>query len=43
MKKWECKICSFVLESEEAPGTCPFCWTPSEQFAETEKAPTKVG
>ncbi len=40
MKKWRCKICGEIVESETAPEKCPLCKAPAEKFeeiVETEK------
>jgi len=30
--KWKCRNCGFVMESAEAPGTCPVCMHPRSYF-----------
>ena len=34
MKKWKCKICGEIVESETAPEKCPLCKAPAEKFEE---------
>ena len=34
MKKWKCKICGEIVESEYAPERCPLCKAPAEKFEE---------
>ena len=34
MKKWKCKICGEIVESETAPEACPLCKAPAEKFEE---------
>ena len=34
MKKWRCKICGEVVESENRPEKCPVCKAPGEKFDE---------
>lgn len=32
--QWVCKICGFVTDDEELPGSCPVCGAPSDKFSE---------
>ena len=32
MKKWRCKICGEIVESENAPEKCPVCKAGSDKF-----------
>jgi len=34
MKKWECGVCGYVHEGDEAPEKCPICEAPQEMFTE---------
>ncbi len=34
MKKWRCKVCGEIVESETVPERCPLCKAPSEKFEE---------
>lgn len=33
MKKWQCVVCGYIYEGEEAPERCPMCGAPKEKFA----------
>lgn len=33
MKKWQCQLCGYIQEGDEAPERCPVCDAPHEQFA----------
>lgn len=32
MKKWECKVCGYIYEGDEAPERCPVCGASKDQF-----------
>lgn len=34
MKKWRCKICGEIVESDVRPDQCPLCKAPGEKFEE---------
>ncbi len=34
MKKWRCKVCGEIVESEFPPERCPLCKAPAEKFEE---------
>ena len=34
MKKWKCKICGEIVESDVRPDKCPLCKAPGEKFEE---------
>ena len=34
MKKWRCKICGEIVESDVRPDKCPLCRAPGEKFEE---------
>jgi len=31
-KRWECVICGYIHEGDEAPDVCPVCGAPRELF-----------
>ncbi len=41
MKKWRCKICGEIVESETAPEKCPLCGAPAEKFEEVVESNDK--
>lgn len=32
MKKWQCSVCGYIYEGEEAPERCPMCGAAKEKF-----------
>ena len=40
MKKWRCKICGEIVESENVPEKCPLCKAGSDKFEEIVEAKT---
>ena len=32
MKKWQCSVCGYIHEGDEAPDRCPMCGAPKEKF-----------
>lgn len=38
MKKWECGVCGFLHDGEEAPEKCPVCEAPQKMFSEVVAA-----
>lgn len=32
--EWECIICGYIHEDEEAPAICPVCGAPASKFSE---------
>lgn len=32
MKKWQCSVCGYIHEGNEAPDRCPMCGAPKEKF-----------
>lgn len=32
MKKWQCSVCGYIYEGEEAPDRCPMCGAPKDKF-----------
>lgn len=37
MKKWECTVCHYIHEGDEAPEQCPICKVPKSKFAEADE------
>ena len=31
-KKWECRVCLYLHEGDEAPDKCPVCGAPKSEF-----------
>ena len=32
MKKYECEVCGYIYEGEQAPEKCPQCGVPASKF-----------
>ena len=41
MKKWRCKVCGEIVESETVPSACPVCKAPSDKFEEVVESESK--
>lgn len=44
MKKWQCTVCKYIHEGDEAPEKCPICGVPASKFVLLEdegQAPVK--
>ncbi len=41
MKKWECTVCGYIHEGEEAPEKCPVCGADKDKFIEVKSLEEK--
>ncbi len=36
MSKWQCEVCGYIFDGDEAPDKCPKCGAPKEKFAKLD-------
>ena len=36
MSKWQCGVCGYIFDGDEAPANCPKCGAPKEKFQQLD-------